>query len=137
MIKSELEIKITNGGQLCLLRRGYLSKKEEVNCVSVKAAFRKGKFRLIIGEDLRKSLDLTIIDRRRLILNDKDEILCDVAEFVNVQVGNRTLTVEPFVLPEFLGAILGEFISQDLKGIIYLKRQWQSVSPKHFSVVSK
>ncbi|MCU0240696.1 MAG: hypothetical protein MUC29_14745, partial [Pyrinomonadaceae bacterium] len=70
MIKAEIEI--SNGGKLCLLRRGYLSEKE-VNRVKLNANFEKGRFRLIISEELRKELNLEIIYNRRLLQTNKKE----------------------------------------------------------------
>jgi hypothetical protein len=115
------KIEISHGGKMCLLRRGYLSEKTEVNRVEIKARFETGKFRLIISEKVQKDLELEIIDRRRLIRANDEEFLADVAEFVELRIENRSITVEPFVLPEISGAILGKSFSDNLKMPIYLK----------------
>ncbi len=118
---NQIQIEILNGGKLCLLRRGYLSKKSEVNCIKIKASIETGKFRLIISKQVQQDLELEIVDRRRLIRANDEESLADVAEFVELRFENRKLTVEPFVLPKISNAILCKSFIDSLGRPIYLK----------------
>ena len=106
---------------MCLLRRGYLAEKKEVNRVEIKARFETGKFRLIISKQVQQDLELEIISQRRLIRANDEEFLADVAEFVELRFENRSITVEPFVLSEISGAILCKSFIDSLSRPIYLK----------------
>ena len=109
----EAEVEIINGGELALLRRGYIS-EGEVRRVKTAASFDGGNFRIAVGEDLRELLGLEIVDRRRLLWASGEEIFAAVAEFIELRFENRRMTTQPFVLPDISNALLGSFILTDL-----------------------
>lgn len=127
LIQSEIEI--LNGGELALFRRGYIS-EHEIRHIKTVARFDEGNFRLAVGESLKEILGLEIVDHRRLLWANGEEIFADVAEFVELRFENRRTITQPFVLPDIPGAFLGSFILLDLDVVIDNEKQSLIVNPK-------
>ena len=89
-------------------------KKEEVRSVQIEVLVDTGALTLVIDEDLRKKLGLTIMKTTNVTIAGDSHVPCGISEPVRIRWQNRGCVCEALVLPEqspcLLGAIPLEFM---------------------------
>jgi len=124
------DIELINGGDLALVRRGYLDKKE-VKRVGVKARVHTGFCMLAINESIQQQLQLTVVEKRKALLADGQIIECDVVTPVEIRFKNRQTTCRAMVLPGDSEPLLGAIPLEDMDVLIHPQRQELIVNPDH------
>ena len=122
------EIELTNGDDLALSRRGLLA-EHEIKRVSSRALVDSGAWDLVINEDVRKRLDLPVLDRRTATLADEREVDVDIVGPVQIRFQNRATVIMAIVLPNTSEVLLGAYALEGLDAFIDPKRERLLVHP--------
>jgi clan AA aspartic protease len=99
------EIELVNGDDLFLHRRGFLS-EAEIRTVRTRALVDSGAYDLVINEEVKEQLGLSVIDRRTGRLADERDLL-DMVGPVEVRFETRSTIVKALVLPATSEVLLG------------------------------
>jgi clan AA aspartic protease len=106
------EITIKNNSDLVIAREKVNSEKD-VRSLTVTALVDTGASTLVLNEDMRQKLGLSIIETRIANLAGGAKVECKVTEAVEIHWKNRKITINAFVLPEgrvLLGVIPLEYM---------------------------
>jgi clan AA aspartic protease len=122
------EIELTNGDDIALNRRGLLP-EHEIRRVTSKALVDSGAWDLVLTEDIRKRLDLPVLDRRTVTLADETELEVDVVGPVQIRFQNRATIIFAIVLPNTSEVLLGAYALEGLDAFIDPKRERLLVHP--------
>jgi clan AA aspartic protease len=129
-------IELTSVDDLVLHRRGYLP-AEKIKRVTVSALIDTGAHVLVINEQLRKELDLPLIEEQVFRMADETERKGDVVGPVEVRFENRSTTVRAVVLPGADEVLLGSIPLEDLDVRIDPREQRLIVNPDSPSIATK
>ena len=122
------EIELTNEDDLALNRRGLLP-EHGIRRVTSRALVDSGAWDLVLTEDVRKRLDLPVLDRRTVTLADETEIEVDVVGPVQIRFQNRATVIMAIVLPNTSEVLLGAYALEGLDAFIDPKRERLLVRP--------
>jgi len=122
------EIELTNHGDVEMNYRGLLP-EDEIRRVTTRALVDSGAWDLVINEEVRKQLDLRIVERRTVKLADETLIDVDVVGPIEVRFENRRTFVDAVVLPDTSEVLLGAYPLQGLDAFIDAKRERLLVHP--------
>jgi clan AA aspartic protease len=122
------EIELTNGDDLAFNRRGALP-EHEMRRVTTRALVDSGAWDLVLTEDIRKRLDLPVLDRRTVTLADETELEVDVVGPVQIRFQNRATIIFAIVLPNTSEVLLGAYALEGLDAFIDPKRERLLVHP--------
>ncbi len=122
------EIELTNEDDLALHRRGLLAERE-IKRVTSRALVDSGAWDLVINEDVRKRLDLPVLDRRTVTLADETELEVNVVGPVQIRFQNRATIIFAIVLPNTSEVLLGAYALEGLDAFIDPKRERLLVHP--------
>ena len=102
------DIELLNFSDLVLNQRGYLP---EINIrrVRIKALVNSGAFDLFINAEIKKQLDLPVLERRRVELPDESIEEVEIVGPVEVRFKNQITTVRAMMLPDAEEVLLGRF----------------------------
>ncbi|MDR0314254.1 MAG: retroviral-like aspartic protease family protein [Treponema sp.] len=106
------EITVKNGGDLIRVQDGIIP-EQDIRSVTVTALVDTGATSLIINEDMRQKLGLSVIGTRTANLAGGSKVECKVTEPVEIHWRDRKVSINAFVLPEgrvLLGVIPLEFM---------------------------
>lgn len=123
-------IKLINGDDLALVRRGYMQ-EGEVRSSDVRALVDSGAYMLAINEVLKTQLGLEVVEKRPAELADGTVIDLEVVGPVEVRFKNRQTTVRAMVLPGDAEVLLGAIPMEDMDVLIDPKKQELIVNPQH------
>lgn len=124
------EIKLTNSGDLELVRRNYLN-KEEVRSLEVVAMVDSGAYMLAINESIKEQLGLSVTDKQSAQLADGQIISLEVVGPVEVRFANRRTICEAVVLPGENEVLLGAIPMEAMDVLIHPREQKLIVNPAH------
>ncbi len=124
------EIELINGGDLELVRRGYMD-KDEVKRMWVTALVDSGSYMLAINENIQEQLQLRVVEKRKAQLATGDIVQCDVVAPVELRFKNRQTTCRAMVLPGDSEVLLGSIPLEDMDVLIHPLRQELIVNPDH------
>jgi clan AA aspartic protease len=122
------EIELINEGDVEMNYRGLLP-ENEIRRVTTRALVDTGAWDLVINEEVRKQLDLRIVERRTVKLADETLIDVDVVGPIEVRFENRRTFVDAVVLPDTSEVLLGAYPLQGLDAFIDAKRERLLVHP--------
>jgi clan AA aspartic protease len=122
------EIELVNNFDLELNRRGMLA-DTEIRSTTHRALVDTGAFDLVINEDIRRQLDLHVLDRRTIWLADDTTREVDMVGPVEVRFQNRSATVRAIVLPGSGEVLLGAIPMEALDVFIDPLRERLIVNP--------
>ena len=122
------EIELTNGDDIALNRRGLLP-EHEIRRVTSRALVDSGAWDLVLTEDVRKRLDLPVLDRRIATLADETEVEVDVVGPVQIRFQNRATIIFAIVLPNTSEVLLGAYALEGLDAFIDPKGERLLVNP--------
>ena len=100
------EIVLKNGGDLVLARNGHIP-EQDIRTMPVTAVVDTGTMTLVIGENLRKKLGLSIVCSRTATLAGGSKAACNVTEPVQIYWNDRTSSVQALVLSDDDEVLLG------------------------------
>jgi len=124
------EIELINGGDLELVRRGFMD-KDEVKRMWVTALVDTGSYMLAINENIQEQLQLPVLEKRKAQLATGQIIECDVVGPVELRFENRETTCRAMVLPGDSEVLLGSIPLEDMDVLIHPLRQELIVNPDH------
>jgi clan AA aspartic protease len=107
-----VEITVKNSGDLVRVQDGIIAERE-VRSLTVTAVVDTGATSLIINEEMRETLGLSVIDTRTANLAGGSRVECKVTEPVEIHWKDRRVSVNAVVLPAggvLLGVIPLEFM---------------------------
>ena len=123
-----IELELTNGGDLELVRRGAL-KPDEVRRMKVQALVDSGAYMLAINENIQRQLGLAKVDERLAELADGTLTTYDVVGPIEVRIPHRRCNVDAMVLPGDAEVLLGAIPMEDMDLVINPKKQTIEVDP--------
>jgi clan AA aspartic protease len=106
------EITVKNNGDVSNAERGIIP-EQNIRSVTVTALVDTGATSLIINEDMRQKLGLSVVGTRTANLAGGSKVECKMTEAVEIHWKDRKVSVNAFVLPEgrvLLGVIPLEFM---------------------------
>lgn len=124
------EIELINGGDLELVRRGYMD-KDEVKHIWVTALVDTSSYMLAINENIQEQLQLPVVEKRKAQLATGEIVQCDVVAPVELRFKNRATTCRAMVLPGDSEVLLGSIPLEDMDVLIHPLRQELIVNPDH------
>ena len=124
------DIKLTNVGDLELVKRGYL-KKEEIRSMQVTAMVDSGAYMLTINENIKAQLGLDVIDKRTAQLADGSLIDLDIVGPLEVRFANRMAMCNAMVLDGDTEVLLGAIPMEEMDVLFHPKEQKLIVNPAH------
>ena len=130
------EIELTNGDDLALSRRGLLA-EHEIKRVTSRALVDSGAWDLVLTEDVRKRLDLPVLNRRTVTLADETELEVDVVGPVQIRFQDRATIIFAIVLPNTSEVLLGAYALEGLDAFIDPKRERLLVYPDDIKLLKR
>ena len=130
------EIKLANGGDVILHRRGLID-ESEVKKMSVKVLVANETFTLKISEKIKTQLDLPVIGKQLVYTADRNLIEVEVVAPVEIYFENRSTTLRAFVYPDESAVQIGTIALDDMDVLLDPKRQRLIVNPEHPYVATK
>ncbi|WP_153796923.1 aspartyl protease family protein [Foetidibacter luteolus] len=124
------DIELINGGDLEMVRRGYMD-KDEVKRMWVNMLVDTGSIMLAINENIQEQLQFTVIEKRKAQLANGHIVECDVVGPVELRFKNRETTCRAIVLPGDAEPLLGAIPLEDMDVLIHPLRQELIVHPDH------
>ncbi len=124
------EIQLINGGDLELVRRGYID-KDEVKQMWVTALVDSGSYMLAINENIQEQLQLSVVEKRKAQLATGQIVECVVVAPVEIRFKNRRSTCSATVLPADSEVLLGAIPLEDMDVLVHPLRQELIVNPEH------
>ena len=95
-VKAEIILKKLS--DIALAQNGYIP-ETQIRSVTVEATVDTGSMTLIINEEMRKRLELTIVDRKFVRVADGRRVECMVTEPVEICWKNRSAVEKAIVVP--------------------------------------
>jgi clan AA aspartic protease len=111
------EITLKNGGDLVRVRDGHIA-EQNIRSVIVTALVDTGARTLVINEDLRKKLGLTVVNEFDASLAGGLKTLCYVTEPVQIYWNGRTSSVQAWSLPNGEDILLGVIPLEEMDLIV-------------------
>ncbi|MBC7798825.1 MAG: hypothetical protein H7Z37_18305 [Pyrinomonadaceae bacterium] len=122
------EIEIANAGDVYNFRTGALDEKD-IRKTSVTALVDSGAYDLTINENIKKELNLVVIERQKVMLADESTIELEVVGPVEIRFENRSATTNAFVLQQDAEVLLGAIPMQALNILIDPRAEKLIISP--------
>jgi clan AA aspartic protease len=107
-----VEITVKNNGDVSNAERGIIP-EQNIRSVTVTALVDTGATSIIINEEMRQKLGLSVVGTRTANLAGGSKVECKMTEAVEIHWKDRKVSVNAFVLPEgrvLLGVIPLEFM---------------------------
>lgn len=130
------EIELVSTVDIALHTRGFLA-ENKIKRMRIRAMVDSGAYMLVITDDIRRQLDLPLIQEQVFRLADDSEIKGEVVGPVEVHFENRSTTTRAVVLPGAEEPLLGSIPLEDLDVIIDPKQQRLIVNPKSPDIAMK
>ena len=130
-----VEIELLSVDDLALSRRGFL-RTDEVKRIRCKALVDSGAYELVINEDVKKQLDLPVLEERIVKLADDSERRVELVGPVEIRFENRSTVVRAVVLPGAAEILLGAIPMDGLDVVIDPREQRLIVNPAYPNIPS-
>jgi clan AA aspartic protease len=124
------DIEIINGGDLELVRRGYMD-KDEVKRMYLNILVDTGSSMLAINESIQEQLQLPVVEKKKAQLANGHIVECDVVAQVEIKFKNRRSSCSAMVLPGDSEPLLGAIPLEEMDVLIHPLRQELIVNPDH------
>jgi clan AA aspartic protease len=124
------QIKITNAGDLGLVRRNLMA-KEDVRSINLNAIVDKSFYMMAINETVKEQLGLTVVDKQKAQLADSSVLELEVVGPIEIRFANRRTVCEAIVLPGNSEILLGAIPMEAMDVLIHPKDQQLIVNPDH------
>ena len=123
------DIELISTDDLALHRRGFLP-EEGVKRMRVAALVDTGAFMLVINEQVKRQLDLPLLEEQTVRLADESEVRVEIVGPVEIRFENRATTVRAVMLPGSVEPLLGVIAMEDMDVVIDPKQQRLIVNPE-------
>jgi clan AA aspartic protease len=123
------EIELISIDDIVLSRRGFLA-AHKIKRITVNALVDTGAYMLVITDDVRRALDLPLIEEQMFRMADDTERTGEVVGPVEVRFENRRASVDAVVLPGAMEVLLGSIPLEDLDVVIDPRQQRLIVNPE-------
>jgi len=123
------EIELVSVDDIVLHRRGFLL-EDKIKRMLVNALVDTGAYMLIINGQIKRQLDLPVIERQVFRMADESEREAEVVGPVEIRFENRRATVDAVVLDEENEVLLGSIPLEDLDVLVDPKQQRLIVNPE-------
>jgi clan AA aspartic protease len=123
------DIELISTDDLALHRRGFLS-EEGIKRMRVAALVDSGAFMLVINEDIKRQLDLPMLEEQTVRLADESEVRAEIVGPVEIRFENRATTVRAVMLPGSTEPLLGAIAMEGMDVVVDPKRQRLMVNPE-------
>lgn len=130
------EIELVSTEDIALHRRGFLA-EDKIKRIRIRAMVDSGSYMLVITDDIRRQLDLPLIQEQVFRLADDSEVKGEVVGPVEVHFENRSTTTRAVVLPGAQEPLLGSIPIEDLDVVIDPKQQRLMVNPLSPDIATK
>lgn len=124
------DIQLINGGDLEMVRRGYMD-KDEVKSMWVNILVDTGSYMLAINESIQEQMQFPVVEKRKAQLADGSIVECNVVSHVELKFKNRRTMCNAMVLPGDNEPLLGAIPLEDMDVLIHPLRQELIVNPEH------
>jgi len=111
------EITLRNGGDIVLARNGHIT-EQGIRSLTVTALVDTGTMTLVIGEDTRNKLGLSVVDTHTVHLAGGSEAFCEITEPVEVCWKDRKSSVRAWVLPGENHVLIGVIPLEEMDLIV-------------------
>ena len=123
------DIELISTDDLALHRRGFLP-EEGVKRMRVAALVDTGAFMLVINEQVKRQLDLPLLEEQTVRLADESEVRVEIVGPVEIRFENRATTVRAVMLPGSTEPLLGAIAMEGMDVVVDPKRQRLMVNPE-------
>ena len=124
------EITLINASELEMAQRNLID-ANEVRQINVNMMADNGADQMVINEAIRDQLNLSFIEKKRLVLANGGIAEFDVVGPLLVKFKNRTATCSAVVLPGNNEPLLGAIPIEEMDVLIHPKYQELIVNPEH------
>ena len=122
------DIELINQDHLVLHRHGILP-ENEIKKVTCRVLVDTGAWDLVINEDVRKQLNLQVVERRTVKMADETLLDVDIVGPIEIRFENRSTITTAVLLPDTSEVLLGAYPLQGLDAFIDAKRERLLVHP--------
>ncbi|HEX4899130.1 MAG TPA: hypothetical protein VFV61_01280 [Pyrinomonadaceae bacterium] len=130
------EIELTNSDDVALHRRGFLD-EARIKRLKLSALVDSRAYMLVINDEIRRQLELPLIQEQVFRLADDTTIKGEVVGPVEIRFENRSTTTRAVVLPGASEVLLGSIPLEDLDVVIDPKRRRLVVNPESPDIAMK
>lgn len=124
------DIELINGGDMEMVRRGYMD-KDEIKRMHINILVDTGSYMLAINENIQEQLQFPVVEKRKAQLANGHIVECDVVSHVELKFKNRRTMCNAMVLPGDAEPLLGAIPLEDMDVLIHPLRQELIVNPDH------
>ncbi|MGC4035165.1 MAG: hypothetical protein QM764_04325 [Chitinophagaceae bacterium] len=124
------DITLINAGDETLAKRKIIG-EEEIKKMTVNMLVDTGAYLMGITETVQEQLDLSFIEKRKVVLGDGSVKEFDVVGPIIVKFKNRTAICSALVLSGSNESILGAIPLEEMDVLIHPQRQELIVNPEH------
>ena len=124
------EITLINGGDIEMAKRNIIG-EEEIKQMTVRMLVDSGAYMMGINQTIQQQLNLSFIEKRKVVLADGTVKEYDVVGPIMVKFKNRTATCSALVLEGSSEPLLGAIPLEEMDVIIHPQRQELIVNPEH------
>ena len=117
-----VELTLKNAGDIAKAASSYIQ-EQEIRQIIVEAVVDTGAGTLIINEETRQKLGLSVKSEGYATLGDSSRVVCKRAEPVEIWWQNRSTTCHPVVLQDSEEVLLGVIPLEDMDLIVDPVRQ--------------
>ena len=100
------DITIKNAGDIALVQYGY-KQEHEIRVKTIPILVDTGAITLIINDNIRQELGLNLREAQSARLADNSSITVQIADPVEISWKNRSMTCQPWVIPQAEKPLLG------------------------------
>jgi clan AA aspartic protease len=111
------EITLKNAADSVIYERGLI-KEQDVRSISVTAIVDTGAMSLVISEELRQKLGLSIMGEKKALVANGQRVSCQVTEAVEIRWKNRYSSIPAVVIPGAEKVLLGVIPLEDMDLIV-------------------
>ncbi|MFI5131213.1 MAG: hypothetical protein ACHQFX_14520 [Chitinophagales bacterium] len=124
------DITLINGGDIEMAKRHIIG-EEEIKQMTVKMLVDIGAYMMGINQTIQEQLNLSFIEKRKVVLADGAVKEFDVVGPIMVKFKNRTAICAALVLEGNNESLLGAIPLEEMDVIIHPQRQELIVNPEH------
>ena len=124
------DITLINGGDIEMAKRHIIG-EEEIKQMTVKMLVDSGAYMMGINQTIQEQLNLSFIEKRKVVLADGAVKEFDVVGPIMVKFKNRTAICAALVLEGNNESLLGAIPLEEMDVIIHPQRQELIVNPEH------
>jgi len=124
------EITLLNAVEMGMVKK-HLIDIDEVKQINVRMLVDSGSYMMAINEAIQEQLQLSFIEKKKLVMADGTVQEFDVVGPLLVKFSNRTATCSALLLEGDNEPLLGAITMEEMDVLIHPKRQELIINPAH------